>query len=260
MENQNENLTNSPEEDSSSRKKWALRYAAVLIAGLLLIALSFGLTAHFSNKTKEQQEENASRTAESAKNAQQSEEAGKTGAQDAETTKDRTATEASLAIDVPVDSYYQYVNDYDWEDLYSLMINICLSGVGLSEGSTGKDPSFALFSFDAALDPMIFVGFTDPATGKSTTTLYITDHSYVYELLKVDDEKIYVDWENGRIMTGSGQAYYRYTPHVLLKSETGSGTIPPEFEELPMTDARGQVVTSENIGMFLSVFEEGGQK
>ena len=278
MENENnQEVTNTPEEDIAVRKKWKLRYTLVVAVGLLLIAAVFILTAYFSNKEKALEEAAESRRTESAESVRPDGKAAKTTEADEETVKEAATEEAKeatgevlaegsvkengaeegngLAVDVPVDSYYQFANDYDWEDLYTLMILICQSGVGLSEGSAWKHPSFALFSFDTGLDPMLFVGFTDPNTGKSTTTLYITDHGYVYELLKVNDDKVYIDPESGRIMIGSGEVYYRYTPHVLLKTETGSEQIPPAYEELPMTDAISLAVTSENIGTFLNIFE-----
>ncbi len=158
-----------------------------------------------------------------------------------------------------VDSFYQYVNDYDWQDLYTLMILIGQTGIGLNEGSVGKHSSFSILSMNPEFDPMIFIGFTDPATNVSVMTLYITDHGYCYELLKVFNDRIYIKPDEGAICTVNGDAVYRYSPHVLKKMPKAAGTVPEGFTPLPVTDATGIKISRQDVESYLIRYGKGGQ-
>ncbi|MBQ9911164.1 MAG: hypothetical protein IJM50_06675 [Lachnospiraceae bacterium] len=158
-----------------------------------------------------------------------------------------------------VDSFYQYVNDYDWQDLYTLMILIGQTGIGLNEGSVGKHASFSIFTMNPEFDPMIFVGFTDPATNVSVMTLYITDHGYCYELLKVFNDRIYINPDEGAICTQNGNAVYRYSPHVLKKLPKTSGQVPGGFVPLQITDATGIKISRQDVESYLIRYGKGGQ-
>lgn len=162
------------------------------------------------------------------------------------------------AIPVPMDSYYQYVNDYDWQDLYTLMIGVCQTANRLDPDCVGKEPAFAIVRLSEEWDPFIFLGFHDKATNRTNMTLYVVDDGYVYELFKAREEEIFVDPERGLLLFGDGSAYYAYSPHVLLKTETGTDRIPDGFIPLPITDAAGLMLIRENLESFVIDYSGGG--
>ncbi|MBR5739249.1 MAG: hypothetical protein IKY02_04595 [Lachnospiraceae bacterium] len=157
----------------------------------------------------------------------------------------------SVQKTVPMDSYYQYVNDYDWRDLYVLMIGIGKTGLGLNEGSEGKRTACSVVRIRKDLDPLIFIGFNDPVTNRSVMTLYSMDNGYVYELMKIREEEIFVDPETGSFMVGTGLFIYTYTPHVLLKTYTGTEAIPKNYVPLPITETTDLIVTHENVDEYV---------
>ncbi len=158
---------------------------------------------------------------------------------------------------VPMDSYYQYVNGYDWRDLYVLMIGIGKTGLGLNEGSEGKRTACSIVRIRKNLDPLIFIGFNDPATNRSVMTLYSMDSGYVYELMKIREEEIFVDPETGSFMVGTGLFIYTYTPHVLLKTYTGTEAIPKNYVPLPITETTDLIVTHENVDAYVLDYSGG---
>ncbi|MBP5225570.1 MAG: hypothetical protein J6Z38_08345, partial [Lachnospiraceae bacterium] len=78
-------------------------------------------------------------------------------------------------------------------------------------------------------------------------------------LLKVFNDRIYIDPEQGAICTANGNATYRYSPHVLKKLPKGAGEIPAGFVPLPITDATGIKISRQDVESYLIRYGKGGQ-
>ena len=240
---------NNKESKARHSARWP-KYLAVILAGVLAVCAA----VYFIPKGSSAQNAGTTAGTSTVESWTEAPETSReTEAASSETTAPQTtlpATTVSLETSVegtPMDSYYQYVNDYDWQDLYTLMILIGQTGIGINEGSEGKNTAFSIFSFNPEFDPMIFVGFNDPETNKSVMTLYITDGGFVYELLQVKEAEIYINPQLGAIMVEGENAYYRYSPHVLMKTEITDGNVPAGFVKLPIIDSTGMIVTRQNV-------------
>ena len=256
------------------------KYLAVILAGLLVVGAALFLIP----KTKENENPSGRETSANANERTSDEIPGstpktpedtkasgedtpghsdkedvKTSAEEAETkeTDKDTPDPSSGSAGTPVDSFYQYVSGYTWEDLYTLILLISPSSEGITEGSDGKNAAFSIFRIREDCDPLIFIGFNDPETHRNNMALYITDGGFVYELLRIRESDIFIDPEDGTILIPEDRALYRYTPHVLLKEERNDASVPEGFVRLPVSESKGIVVTSQNIDAYVNDYTGG---
>ena len=231
------------------------KYLAVILAGLLVVGAALFLIP----KTKENENPSGRETSGEDTPGHSDKEDVKTSTEEAETkeTEKDTPDPSSGSAGTPVDSFYQYVSGYTWEDLYTLILLISPSSEGITEGSDGKNAAFSIFRIREDCDPLIFIGFNDPETHRNNMALYITDGGFVYELLRIRESDIFIDPEDGTILIPEDRALYRYTPHVLLKEERNDASVPEGFVRLPVSESKGIVVTSQNIDAYVNDYTGG---
>lgn len=139
-----------------------------------------------------------------------------------------------------VDSSYQFAQDYEWADLYCLLVNITRT-TPLKEGYV---PCFALIRMKKNTDPILFTGLYNPNTGKSELSVYITDSGYVYNLLNAEGQLFMSRSAQAVYFTDAGKKYI-YTPHVFLEADVSA--YPDDLEPVTLNDLTGMLISFEEL-------------
>jgi len=209
--------------------KYFWRYMLVIVLSVFLIAAAIIMP---KPKKKEKIEASTEATVESTE----------------ESTQETTAKKQSRSVSKTeiLQSHYQYVNNYTWQQLYALIICCSQTNVDI-EGHAG----FSLIKVSDDFDPLLLIGKFNPETNVATMTLYITDNGYVYELLPVSGV-FYVDAQDKTFYINNADIGYEYSPHVLLqKTYADQKDIQSVAELVPIVDAEKIQVLSEDIEKYI---------
>lgn len=153
-----------------------------------------------------------------------------------------------------VDSYYQKVEGYTWQDLFSIMASIPQTTPNRGE----RKPVIALLEYPDIGYPLYFLGLSDEALETASLDLFVLDDGYIYELLSFEDEVFYSAEKNCFFLKNAGKQY-TYAPHVLLEQDLPQSEWPEDTVRLPLSDISRDKVTTEGIGAYVIDLSEGGE-
>ena len=141
------------------------------------------------------------------------------------------------------DSYFQYAQDYEWDDLYTLLILISKT----SEYQEGYTPAFSIIRLNPYSDPFLFAGSWNKMTRSGDFTVYTTDNGYVYQLLQFSGTLSVSPSEESFYVNGKDR--FTYMPHALL--ETTPETLPSDLADAVITDLTDLYLSTEEIGSYV---------
>jgi len=175
----------------------------------------------------------------------------KTTVPEKETVSEKTDSALAILSEEIIDSSYQSVNGYTWEEIYSLMVTIGQT----SPMDQGLVCGFNLL-YDVHSTPLLLIGRYDPENKVSDMMLYVAENGNIYELLQMNGVVFYSPSRNVYYVDAADVAY-QYVPHVMKKIVYQNQSFPDDVILLPITDAMGKVITNDNIADYLTTFGEG---
>ena len=152
-----------------------------------------------------------------------------------------------------IDSSYQYVNDYAWDDLYTLLAGVAQTTTGLEY----RKPYMLIVRLDAAWDPLLFIGLRNNGSAGTDLQVYAIDDGYLYRLAGFEDEVYYNPKTQFFYLKNAGKKYI-YAPHVFLEGPAAAGGWPEGTVPLPLRDISGIRVSVDNLDEFILDISEGG--
>ena len=151
-----------------------------------------------------------------------------------------------------VDSSYQYVNDYAWDDLYTLLAGVVQTTTGLDH----RKPVMSIVRVDPSWDPLLFIGLRENGSETCRFEIYSMDGGYLYRLLSFDDV-VYYDPETRFFYLKNAGRKYIYAPHVLLEAAAESNWS-SHTRELPVWDLTGFKVSVDHLDPYILDLTRGG--
>ena len=152
-----------------------------------------------------------------------------------------------------IDSYFQYAEGYDWEDIYVLMIELIRTSPDLN----GNEPCFSLFTIPGSNARLMAVGYRGDGPENTEYHLYTQDAGFLYELLEFHDTLYYIP-STGKFYIPAEKGAFIYSPHVLLKEAVEE--LPQDAEEIPVYSLTDSKITSEELYSYLTDYRLGGVK
>ena len=235
-----------------TEKKWRNRKHRVqklwLLAVLLCVAILLLSACKCSVRVQEpSKEENASVTESSSDTAENT----KTEAEESEPEETIDLSQfQNLEI---VDSKYQFVNDYEWEDLYTLLAGVAQTTTGLEY----RKPYMLIVRLDAEWDPLLFIGLKNNDSDTMNLEVYVIDDGYLYRLIGFDDEVYYHPDTQFFYLKNAGKKYI-YAPHVFLEGEAAQKDWPEGTKPLPIQEISNIRISVDNLDDFILDLSEGG--
>ena len=152
-----------------------------------------------------------------------------------------------------IDSQYQFVNDYAWDDLYTLLAGVAQTTTGLEY----RKPYMLIVRLDAAWDPLLFIGLKNNDSTSTDLQVYAIDEGYLYRLIGFEDEVYYNPKTQFFYLKNAGKKYI-YAPHVFLQGTADASDWPEGTVPLPLQDISGIRVSVDNLDEFILDISEGG--
>ena len=153
-----------------------------------------------------------------------------------------------------VDSKYQFVNEYTWDDLYTLLAGVAQTTTGLEY----RKPYMLIVRLDAAWDPLLFIGLRNNESASTDLQVYAIDEGYLYRLIGFEDEVYYNPMTQFFYLKNAGKKYI-YAPHVFLEGTAAEDEWPKGTVPLPLRDISGIRVSVDNLDEFILDISEGGE-
>lgn len=155
-----------------------------------------------------------------------------------------------------LESSYQYVNGYTWDDLYTLLAGVAQTTTGLEH----RTPYMLIVRLDTGWDPLLFIGLKENGSEAGSFSVYVVDEGYLYLLMSFEDEVYYNPDTEFFYLKNAGKKYI-YAPHVMLEGDAPEESWPDSAVKLPLQDISGIKISADHLeDYYLDISQGGGTK